>query len=769
MADFRFVAWPTEFRRITQYFGANPHNYAQFGLPGHEGIDIRAPTGSRVFAVAAGKVIRIHPSSQGHNYGIHVRIEHQDDFKTIYAHLESINVREGQLVEAGEMIGIADNTGNSFGSHLHLTLKRKGVHNRPWPREIIDPLPYLLPLMGWEEPDGPYIEGWILTDTLTRNGELAQINAGGATLRVNPDYDVVVPAGTILIITGQHPTYTKVQASRAAVGIDETPPPTTSEPPVTAAMIRGWAWESYVTIVGELGVVGPHGINLRHRPIRDAHNIGLVKAGSTVILDGPRSGSYIPVKARRIDFIEPVALSEPPPEPGAAPGIGLQGWVLHRYLEVRDRLAIVSRFGVNLRSEPSTNGVNIALVKSEATVRIIGKTTGDYLPIMVSREDVLNLIDPLPAVQEPESLPASGGPILPAPAPLHDTTPGWIHKANLHAEGESGTVGDEGATLRNAPRRNADEIGFVPAGSLVIVAGVPVGEYQPVRVDDHLLRDPESSSTEPNPIGQAKIGLHASADPDIANAEFEEFRALRPGVIKVLSFHSPQDLSRLNAQHPDADWVLRAFLDFGGRDISPAQFFNDTISDMRRSLQILPRDRVVIELHNEPNIKPEGLFSSWQDGRSFSRWWLEVLERYRDALPGYRYLYPGLSPGTTVNNLKQDHIQFIEASRRAVEAADGLAIHTYWSHVYPMSRALEVVDDYISRFRSKSIWITEASNNKGHISNNERAQQYIRFWRELQDRPVVKGVTYFVASASNPDFHHEVWVGNGLGALIGRR
>ena len=93
MADFRFVAWPTEFRRITQYFGANPHNYAQFGLPGHEGIDIRAPTGSRVFAVAAGKVIRIHPTAHGHNYGIHVRIEHQDDYKTIYAHLESTNVR----------------------------------------------------------------------------------------------------------------------------------------------------------------------------------------------------------------------------------------------------------------------------------------------------------------------------------------------------------------------------------------------------------------------------------------------------------------------------------------------------------------------------------------------------------------------------------------------------------------------------------------------------------------------------------------------------
>ena len=769
MANFRFVAWPTEFRHITQYFGANPHNYAQFGLPGHEGIDIRAPTGSRVFAVAAGTVIRIHPTAHGHNYGIHVRIEHQDGYKTIYGHLESTNVREGQLVEAGEMIGLADNTGNSFGSHLHLTLKRKGVHNKPWPREIIDPLPFLLPLLGWEEPDGPYVEGWILTDTLSRNGELAQVNAGGATLRVNPEFSVGVPAGTILKITGHHPTFTKVKASRAAVGIDETPPPTTVEPPTTAALIQGWAWESYITIVGDMGVAGPHGINLRHRPKRDSHNIGLVRAGSTLLLDGAKQGNYLPVKARRIDFIEPVALSELPPEPGVSPGVGLQGWVLHRYLEVRDRLGIVSRFGVNLRSQPDPDGENMALVKSEATVRIIGKTEGDYLPIMVRRDDVLNLVSPLPEVQEPESLPATGGPILPAPAPLHDTTPGWVHKANIRTQGESGTIGGDGATLRNAPRRNGQEVGFVPAGSIVIVAGVPVGEYQPVRVDDDLLRPPESSNTEPNPMGQARIGLHASADPDIPDAEFEEFRALRPGIIKVLSFHSPEDLGRLQRQHPDVDWVLRAFLDFGGRDISPAQFFNDTISDMRRALQILPKDRVVIELHNEPNLKPEGLFSSWGNGQEFARWWLDVLERYRSALPGYRYLYPGLSPGTTVINLKQDHIQFIEASRNAVEAADGLAIHTYWSHVYPMSRALDVVDDYISRFRSKPIWITEASNNKGNTTPEQRAQQYIRYWRALQDRPVVQGVTYFVASASNPDFHHEVWVGNDLGRLIGRR
>jgi hypothetical protein len=177
----------------------------------------------------------------------------------------------------------------------------------------------------------------------------------------------------------------------------------------------------------------------------------------------------------------------------------------------------------------------------------------------------------------------------------------------------------------------------------------------------------------------------------------------------------------------------------------------------------------VIELHNEPNTVVEGLGSSWQDGAGFNQWWLELLSLYRQALPGARFIYPGLSPGSTVINTKVDHIQFVEASREAVEAADGLGMHLYWSNVYPMERALDVLDDFISRFRFKPIWITEASNNRAGTSAEQKAQQYLQFWHALQQRPIVQGVTYFVASASNPSFAEEVWVGRGIGALVGRR
>lgn len=148
---FSFAFWPTEFKHVTQPFGVNPQNYAQFGLPGHEGVDIRASHGSKVFAVRAGTVAavgddRVKKADGGHNYGVRIYIDHEDGWQTVYAHLDARHVNAGDFVEAGQWIGNADNTGNSFGSHLHLTLKRPGFSytdstGSVWPLSIFDPTP----------------------------------------------------------------------------------------------------------------------------------------------------------------------------------------------------------------------------------------------------------------------------------------------------------------------------------------------------------------------------------------------------------------------------------------------------------------------------------------------------------------------------------------------------------------------------------------------------------------------------------------------------
>jgi murein DD-endopeptidase MepM/ murein hydrolase activator NlpD len=146
-----YLLWPTDFPVITQEFRANPEVYGRFGFPGHEGVDFRARPNTNIYACADGVVYRVHKNPDNHPYGIHVRIQHDHGYKTVYSHFAKALVSNGQMIKAGDIIGKADSTGASVGSHLHLTLKRDGATERgetDYPKDVIDPTPFLV----WPEP-----------------------------------------------------------------------------------------------------------------------------------------------------------------------------------------------------------------------------------------------------------------------------------------------------------------------------------------------------------------------------------------------------------------------------------------------------------------------------------------------------------------------------------------------------------------------------------------------------------------------------------------
>jgi murein DD-endopeptidase MepM/ murein hydrolase activator NlpD len=142
------LQWPTDYARITQAFGKNPEIYAYWGLPGHEGLDIRAPLNSNIYACADGEVYATKTDlDDRHPYGRHVRIRHANGYRTVYAHLAKVLVSKGEKVKAKQRIGLSDSTGNSSGSHLHLTLKRDGATLNGfthYPKDVLDPTPFLL-------------------------------------------------------------------------------------------------------------------------------------------------------------------------------------------------------------------------------------------------------------------------------------------------------------------------------------------------------------------------------------------------------------------------------------------------------------------------------------------------------------------------------------------------------------------------------------------------------------------------------------------------
>ena len=83
----------------------------------HWGMDFTAKKGVPVYATGNGVVKRADDRASG--YGNHIRIDHGFGYVSLYAHLSKYNVRRGQKVKRGDLIGYVGNTGRSAGPHLH--------------------------------------------------------------------------------------------------------------------------------------------------------------------------------------------------------------------------------------------------------------------------------------------------------------------------------------------------------------------------------------------------------------------------------------------------------------------------------------------------------------------------------------------------------------------------------------------------------------------------------------------------------------------------
>lgn len=127
----RNFRWPV-MGRITSPFGWRRHPITRRN-DFHSGIDIRAARGTVIRAAAAGTVV--HSGWMG-GYGRTVVIRHANGKSTLYAHAESLLVRQGDTVTAGQNIARAGSSGRATGPHLHFEVRDR--NNRP-----VNPLPFL--------------------------------------------------------------------------------------------------------------------------------------------------------------------------------------------------------------------------------------------------------------------------------------------------------------------------------------------------------------------------------------------------------------------------------------------------------------------------------------------------------------------------------------------------------------------------------------------------------------------------------------------------
>lgn len=120
------LQWPLKNMNLSSKFGR------RFGTE-HQGVDLRSPEGTPIYAAADGVVIFASDSIR--DYGLTLVIRHGPEMATLYAHASALIVKEGDEVKRGQAIAYVGETGNATGPHLHFEVRRG--------KKPVDPYAYI--------------------------------------------------------------------------------------------------------------------------------------------------------------------------------------------------------------------------------------------------------------------------------------------------------------------------------------------------------------------------------------------------------------------------------------------------------------------------------------------------------------------------------------------------------------------------------------------------------------------------------------------------
>ncbi|MDY0343877.1 MAG: M23 family metallopeptidase [Lentimicrobium sp.] len=129
-----------DLKRIGSHFGYRTDPFYKV-MKFHEGIDFTATVGTDIYSTGDGVVVKVERSTTG--YGNCIEIEHGFGYTTLYAHMSKMDVKRGDRVKRGQVIGHVGNTGKSTAPHLHYE-----VHKN---RKPIDPINFFFNDLSPEE------------------------------------------------------------------------------------------------------------------------------------------------------------------------------------------------------------------------------------------------------------------------------------------------------------------------------------------------------------------------------------------------------------------------------------------------------------------------------------------------------------------------------------------------------------------------------------------------------------------------------------------
>jgi hypothetical protein len=161
---------------ITQTFVEHLDAKEKYGWQNYNGgIDYGIPTGSKIFSTCDGIVSYVGTdTSPSGGYGNYVKVQHNNDYLSLYAHLKKSVVNVGQKVIGGQQVAISNNTGMSTGSHVHFEVRKNNIPVDPQP--LLDASEVIVDDTNPEPADD-------VNDDLATGNNAVVISSAGANLR----------------------------------------------------------------------------------------------------------------------------------------------------------------------------------------------------------------------------------------------------------------------------------------------------------------------------------------------------------------------------------------------------------------------------------------------------------------------------------------------------------------------------------------------------------------------------------------------------------
>lgn len=125
-----FLRTPVKYTRISAHFNPKRYHPVLHKIRAHRGVDYAAPTGTPIKAAGNGKVAFV--GTKG-GYGNAIILQHGPKYTTLYGHLSKFakNLKAGQSIKQGDIIGYVGSTGLATGPHLHYEFRINGEHHNP--------------------------------------------------------------------------------------------------------------------------------------------------------------------------------------------------------------------------------------------------------------------------------------------------------------------------------------------------------------------------------------------------------------------------------------------------------------------------------------------------------------------------------------------------------------------------------------------------------------------------------------------------------------